>query len=114
MGTYPLQASGSVTLDASGNGRVILGPNIPGVAWTPSGGTCQTSTGVLTPVFNVYLNSVSPGNNQGGSQTGNNDSFVMDGVTLYTGMTLIGVWTGGDSGATGTFNLSGSVTAPGP
>lgn len=112
--TVQLQASGSVVLNGSGAGQVQLGPAIPGVSWTPTGANCFIpGTPVNVPVFYVYLNSVGAASYLGGSQTGNNDVATISGLTAYTGMTLIGVWTGGDPGVTATMNLSGTMTLPG-
>lgn len=110
--TVALLASGQVTLNGSGNGQVTLGPSIPGDSWNPSGGACLVSSDNATPQFQCYLNVVGPGTFIGGSQTGNNDTCAVGGLTLYTGMAIIGVWTGGDPGATATFNLSGTRTIP--
>ena len=109
--TRQLLASASCVLNGSGGGQVILGPAIPGVTWYPSGGACLTSSDTSTPVFYVYLNSVGQASYVGGSQTGNNDSCAIN-QTLYTGMTLIGVWVGGDAGATATFTITGTQDVP--
>jgi hypothetical protein len=111
--TITLSKSGSVTLSASGAGQVSLGPAAAGTVWYPAAGSCITSADVSVPVFQVYLNEVTQSNFVGGSQTGNNDTCSIGAGTLYPGQVLIGVWTGGDSGATATFNISGTQEVPG-
>ena len=111
--TVPLMQSASVTLDSNGNGQVTLGPSIPGIIWYPVGASCIVSSDNSTPVFQVFQDAIGQSNFQGGSQTGNNDTASLSAITLYPGQTLIGVWTGGDPGATASFNLTGTMQIPG-
>ena len=103
-----LYASASVTLNGAGGGQVSLGPAIPGVTWIPTSGACLVSSANAMPTFFLYLNTVGAASFEGGSASGAGDSCAIDSVTLYTGMQLIGVWTGGDPGATATFNIAGT------
>jgi hypothetical protein len=108
-----LNAAGSVTLDASGDGQVSLGPSIPGVLWTVTTVGCFTSTAVNTPTFYIYYGNAAAFNFIAASYTGNLDSDSDISLTLYTGQTLLGVWAGGDSGAQATMSIFGTFTAPG-
>jgi hypothetical protein len=107
-----LNTGASVTLNASGNGTVYLGPTMPGVLWNVANVACFTSTAVSVPTFQLYSPSVSATNFIGGSYSGNQDSDNIN-IILYPGLQLIGVWTGGDSGAIATMSVYGTFTAPG-
>ncbi len=111
--TVQLSASASVTLNNSGDGQVTLGPGIPGVTWIPETAQCIVSSDLDIPAFYLYLNTATQPNFQGASQAGNDDTASVSGVTLYTGMTLVGIWTGGTPLATATLVISGVQTVPG-
>jgi hypothetical protein len=111
--TVPLNASGSVTLNGSGNGQVALGPSLPGTAWYPTGASVIVSSSGSVPTLKLYLGSVGQSNFIGGSYTGNNDTASVSAITLYPGQVIIAVWAGGDSGATATVVLTGTMTIPG-
>jgi hypothetical protein len=112
--SVPLQVSGSVTLDGSGNGTVQLGPQIAGVSWQPTAAgvlVAPASTSVVS-LFKLYLGQAQPQNFIGGSYSGDSNSAGLA-VTLYPGQVITGVWTGGNPGATATLTLSGTQTIPG-
>lgn len=111
--TIPLSASANVVLNGSGEGQVTLGPALPGVIWHPSSGSVTVSSANNVPIFAVYLNAISLPTFRGGSETGSNDTFTASDETLYPGQELIGVWVGGDPGATATFNVQGTQDVPG-
>lgn len=109
----PLQESASVTLDGSGNGTVSIGPSSQFQIWNVTNEGCNVTSNTNEPVFKLYKSSgISAGAFLGGSNQGSNDSASID-VTLYSGMKLTGVWTGGDAGATATLALQGTMTVPG-
>lgn len=101
-----LAESGSVTLDASGNGTVTIGPYRANQVWKVSIISVMTSTATLSPQARVYLGSRAT--YLGGTYTGDNDSSeYAQPVILRRGQQIIVDWTGGDVGATATVNLYG-------
>lgn len=111
MGGYllPLNESVSVALDGSGNGTVRLGPSNASQQWVPSNLACSVTSNTSEPIFVAYNGSVSNANRIGGTYTGSNDNTDVNGVTLYPGSVVTGVWTNGDPGATATMSLQGAV-----
>jgi hypothetical protein len=104
----------SVKLSAAGAGTAYIGPSIPGLVWTVTQVSCFTSTNVTgTTQFQFYFPSVAPIYFQGGSFTGNQDTDTDISLTIYPGQQLIGVWSGGDSGATATMSILGTLTVNG-
>jgi hypothetical protein len=97
-----------VKLDGSGNGTGILNGPKPGQKWTIT----QVSvlcTGVAVPVFKYYKGTVNDGNFISGTFTGNQDTDSAPNIELFPGEYLTGVWTGGSSGAVGTFTVQGTI-----
>ena len=108
-----LQESVSTTLDGSGNGKASIGPVNQFQIWNVQNTGCTVSSNVNEPQFRLYrANGLSAGAFLGGSNQGSNDSDDTP-VTLYPGMKLLGVWTGGDAGAVATMSLQGTMTVPG-
>lgn len=108
MKTVPLVETYTVTFDGNGNGTVIMAPKVYGHSWhvTRIATTCTTpNTQQVT--FNVYRNTQS--NSVGGTYLAQNDSDDTD-LTLKYGERLIGVYTGGRSGDTGSVTIIGEVT----
>lgn len=107
--TKPLNESGSVVLDSSGSGLVdILVPTLQ--TWTINRLGVLVSSNTKEPVAKVYVNSEGPGNFLAGTYTGSNDSSDENQV-LMPGQHLLCRWTGGDTGATATLSVFGSVTS---
>lgn len=79
-----LRKSGSVTLDASGNGVVIFDPDNAWQRWVITEvvvSTNQSSTATLVPLVTLALNTVaqstmSAGNARGQSWNGNQETFT--------------------------------------
>lgn len=111
MGGYllPLNESASVVLDGSGGGTVRLGPSNASQQWVPSNAACSVTSNTSEPVFVLYNGSPSNANRIGGTYTGSNDNTDVNGVTMYPGSVLTGVWSGGDAGATATLTIQGQV-----
>lgn len=113
--TVPLAVSASVTLDGSGNGTVTLGPQLPGVAWSPS--SCavlvQPVSATVVSQFQLYNGPAQPGNFIGGTYTGDSNSTGLTVPPMYAGAVLTGVWSGGNPGATATMTLTGTQAIPG-
>lgn len=78
-----LKKSGSVTLNASGNGMLTFDPDNANQRWEVTSivvSTNQPATSTVIPVATVALNTaivglLSPGNNRGASWSGNQDTF---------------------------------------
>lgn len=100
-----LRVSGNVKLDATGGGQVqVSAPG--GVDWTVTRVSIRVSSNVKEPVFRLYRGAVSDSEFLEGSYSGSQDSS--DSVhELQAAQPLIGVWTGGDVGATATMSVSG-------
>lgn len=105
MGSY-WRNSAKTTLDASGNGQVsIAGPGVP-VTITHT--VIVVSSAVKEPRFLLYVGGISPTQLRDTSYSGSQD--VSDTVhRLQPGQTLIGVWVGGDPGASATMNVDGET-----
>lgn len=104
-----LNEAQSVILDSNGNGTVTLGPDNAFQQWIPTNAACSVSSNTSEPVFVLYNGSAGNANRIGGSYTGSNDNTDLNGITLYPGSVLTGVWTGGDAGATATLSIQGTV-----
>lgn len=107
-----LQASASVTLDASGTGQVALGPqDARGPArWDVDGIIVQTTRPGVAPIprVQVYLgDTATPANSQGLTYDG---SFNQGRVSLVVtrGDRLIFRWTGGQAGDVATATVTGT------
>lgn len=107
--TTPLNSSGSVRLDANGNGIVALGPQGSAV-WALTVAAVSTSTSVKVPQCSVYMGtSAVPANLVDGTFTGNLDSTDrVSGWPLLPGQQVWAVWSGGDAGATATLSIIGT------
>ena len=113
--SIPLNVSAQVTLNGSGNGTVSLGPSLPGVNWQPSLVSVSVSptSGTTVSQFRLYLGLPVQQNLIGGTYTGDINSSGLS-VTLWPGMILTGVWSGGNPGATAAMVLTGTQNVPSP
>lgn len=108
MKTVPLVETFDVTFDSNGNGTVYMAPNIYGTYWTVK----RVSTTCTTPLtkqvtFQLYRNTLTDG--MGGTYSGQNDSDDMD-MEIGYGERLIGVYSGGNPGDTGSVTVVGTIT----
>lgn len=110
--TIVLNENIQITLDGSGNGHVTIGPKNAYQVWAPSSAACNVSSNVNEPTFRLYLGSGAGGQFLGGTYTGSNDSTGLNGISLYPGQTLYGVWSGGDAGAVATLAITGTMEVP--
>lgn len=102
---FPVDNNKSVTLDASGNGTVKVGPTNSGQLWHITRASVQVSSNTKEPTANLWL-----GNKAkfiSGTYTGSNDTD--DALNEYLGGTgyIMCIWTGGDPGATATLTIAG-------
>lgn len=109
-----LTIGASVTLDASGGGRVALGPDASkGPAyWRVDGVILQTTRPGVAPIPRavVYLDEAVANNSQGLSYDGSFAQGRCD-ITLGRGQTLVCVWSGGQAGDVATMTLTGEKWA---
>lgn len=106
--SVPLNTGGSVTLDALGNGTVILTPNSGPPTWNVTKVTVFTSRPGLAPVprFTLYLGDTVPNDVLGITYDGSFDESDLS-VSVTRGQNLIGVWSGGQSGDLATMSIYG-------
>ena len=104
-----LYDSARVTLDGSGNGTVVFGPQRPNTKWIVKGVSVQTSTTTLMPKANVYRGTVNPGTFITGTYDGGNDADNALNETLWPGEYISVRWTGGDPGAQATAAYRGDL-----
>lgn len=106
--TLQLEASASTTLNASGNGSVTLSPPTSRVIWHVSTVAVGGSSTVNIPIAVVSLGST----NLGGTYSGTNDSDNVD-VLVWPGQHITVTWSGGDSGASATAYVYGTLDVKG-
>lgn len=109
MGRTQLQESGHVTLDANGDGTVILGPNIVRERWAPTQASVSASTNVREARCALYVGIGGvPGNLLQETRTGSTgDVYGFGGFEMQSGQNIVAIWRGGDAGATATLNVYG-------
>lgn len=113
MGTVlPLDESGQVTLDGSGNGAIRIGPLYSVQKWIPTMIVVNVSTNVKEPVFKYFRNSPGATSYLGGTYTGSNDQSDISGQILNPGESFYCQWTGGDAGALASVALNGTKEIP--
>lgn len=105
-----LSIGDSVTLDASGNGRLELGPDAArGPAnWRIDGVILQTDRPGQAPIprAQVYLDDAIPGNSQGLSYDGSFAQGRCD-LSVTRGQKLVCAWAGGQAGDKAYMTLTG-------
>lgn len=109
-----LNTSAFCILDGDGNGTASTGPNLPGVTWQPETVAVSCSTNITESICSLYVG-ISPiaGSLIGTTSTGSTGDSDDIGASVYTGQSIIAVWTGGDPGATATMSIFGTKTVPG-
>lgn len=114
MASWPLNQTGTVTLDGSGNGTVQLSPDGPQEHWQPTLASVKVSTNTLLATCRVYVGPVVADQyfvdaSYDGS-TGDNTDRVT-GYDVYRAgpyPSVWAVWTGGDPGSIATLNVIGT------
>lgn len=106
-----LDAIGTVTLDANGNGSVVLRPSNAHESWTIRSTVVRTTTAVKNPVFQDFVGAsgIVGGQAVDTTYTGNNDSSDTI-IEINEGSFLTAVWTGGDVGAIASVAVRGTRT----
>lgn len=108
-----LNAQGSVTLDANGNGQVALGPTLPGTSWSPTSAAVQCDTNENEAYGSLYLGlNVTTGTLLGTTQTASTGDSTDIAVPVWPGQSLIFAWSGGDPGTIATLSIVGERTVP--
>jgi hypothetical protein len=114
---YPLDTTGFVTLDGSGNGKLTMGPAKVREHWQIATVSVNAQTpGQATPTFDavcaVYLGTLSlVGQFLTQTATGSSgDTAQLSGQDIQPGYRLVATWTGGDPGAKAAMHITGTYT----
>jgi len=104
----PLNTSKTVKLDASGAGRLELGPDKGVPYWNVVKMLVRTSRPGKAPIptCSVYLDSEDDNGLQGSTYDGSRDESDCD-VDLVRGQHLIAVWSGGQLNDVATLSVTG-------
>lgn len=103
--TYPVSTGGTVTLDGTGAGSLVLGPGKPGEQWSILRYSTAGASAV-EPSLEVFKGAGLVDS----TKRGNADSSeVTAPLTLWAGETLRFAYTGGTAGATMTVFLEGTA-----
>ena len=105
-----IQMSGTVLLDGSGNGSVVLGPVVVREYWTLTLASVSVSTSVLEATATLYLGlGLTAGRRITGTATGSSgDTAGLANLEVQPGQSIIAVFKGGDPGATANLSIVGT------
>lgn len=108
--TWALNETGSVQLDALGNGTIRLSPGGARERWlvTLINTTCTQPLTVAIPQMIVYRSSPVASNQIGGTFTANLDTDSSDQFLLNMNEDMYFVYSGGDIGAIATIRIEGT------
>ncbi len=103
-----LNAAASVILDASGGGRLELGPGSGPPYWHLTKVMVKTDRPGRAPVpaCSVYLDGEDDASLQGSTYDGSRDETECD-IEMTRGQHLIAVWSGGQAGDRATLSVTG-------
>ena len=109
----PLNESGQVTLDGSGNGTLRMRPVSSREYWLPTLASVKCSTNILEAQCRIFVGPSASDNNYVDGTLSGSTGDSTDRVTGYVvGRTqqpyVWAVWSGGDVGAQGTMVISGT------
>jgi len=111
----PQSYSVSVTLNASGNGTVTLGPQIAKEHWQVASATVSVTTNVKESACSVFLGTTPVSSTlYGQTETGSTGDTCTIGQDIQSGQLVIAQWTGGDVGSVATMTLTGTRTIGAP
>jgi hypothetical protein len=104
--------SGSVVLDASGNGVLRFAP--AGTQWEVQNISVQASSNTLEATATVYKRQIGDVYRHSGTYAGSSgdNNQLEQPIRLTDGEALYVVWEGGDVGATATAVITGRKTVP--
>ncbi len=104
--------TGSVVLDASGNGTLRFAP--AGTQWEIQNISVQVSTAVNEATATVYKRQVGTAYRHSGTYAGSSgdNNQLEQPILLRDGEALFVVWIGGDVGSTATAVITGRKTVP--
>ena len=113
--TFPLNESASVKLDGSGNGTLKMRPDSASIHWFPTVASVKVSTNVAEAQCRIYVGATATDPNfvdgtLNGSTGDSTDRVTGYEISATRDPYIWAVWTGGDPGAQGTMNLSGTKT----
>jgi len=128
--TNDLNENVTVTLDGSGNGTARISPGQPGapgsgvgasrnsgLKWDVSGVAVSVATKVSESVAKCFISygiqSATPLDFQGQTQTGSTGDTCTVSASLRPGDWVTVTWTGGDPGALATMRVFGTLELPG-
>jgi hypothetical protein len=112
--TADLVTSAVVTLDANGNGTALIGPINARESWQPQVVSVKTNQAPGTVINEAQCRifcgaDTSDPNYVGGTLSGSTgDSTGNISATVYCGQYVFAVWSGGDAGAQGRMNVTGT------
>jgi hypothetical protein len=117
MPTVPLNESGFVTLDGSGNGTVRIGPDEPAARWSPTVASVSVTTNVLEASAQIYAG---PAPTQQyfvdatfTASSGDSTDRITGKVIARTQLPyLFAVFSGGDPGSQATLSVTGTKAIP--
>ena len=110
----PLNVTASVTLDGSGNGTAQAGPSGTNEVWSVSNVSVSASSNTNEAICKIYAGvSANASSFMDGTTWGSTgDSTSNVGASVYVGMQVFAVWSGGDSGARATMVITGTKMVP--
>jgi hypothetical protein len=113
MNRYPLRASGTATVPASGRASVRVGPMQAFESWNITRITVQNSGTTLVPTCRVYRGSEAASNMVAATATGTLDVSNESDLMLHSGEALVAVWEGYTGGAGADIGSSCVLTVEG-
>lgn len=103
-----LNAGRQVVLDASGNGRLEIGPDQGPPYWLVNRVIVRTSRPGQAPVpaFDMYKDTEDEGGQEGTTYDGSRNESDVN-IELTRGQHIVAVWTGGQAGDIARISVSG-------
>ncbi len=103
-----LQEYRPATADANGRAVVIFQPLRSFERWHITLMNIQSTSSVKVPQFRAYRNAEGPSSLVDSTYDGNQNVSNTD-ITLETGESIIGVWSGADAGSICSMNIQGEI-----
>lgn len=117
MPTVPLDESGSVVLDGSGNGTVRIGPDEPAARWLPTNASVSVLTNVNEAAAQIYAGPAAVQqyfvDSTFTASSGDATDRISGKVIARTRLPYVwAVFTGGDPGSQATLIITGTKVIP--